>query len=386
MDIKKIMSIIKRQEGLKLDFKQKLSLDIESSKKELAKDVCAIANSKGGRGYIVVGIEDKTKDIVGLDESEIFTEEQVQQVVSSRCEPPIPISVDEYSIKDKRLCIITIYDGEQKPYQLKENGAFYIRRGSTTDTMRKQELVEAFEENLDFYIETCQVVRSDINLISMEIVKKYFNNKGIAINSSNKKFLMKSAGIVYTDKDTGEEKCTLGGLLVFSDNNSICIPQNMIRITNKLGKGEESVNIVQGNLLSMIDRSESILKKILPRNYPIGAIVEGINNAVLYREYSSINRVIEVVISRNSIIINSPGQMIQNNSIGKRINYNRRNMWLYEKLVTLDDNKRFLNNEGGFGRIRSSFKRNVTFINSRAEDCFKVILPGTKIYEDKKGV
>lgn len=384
MDTKKILSIIKRQEGLKLDFKQKLSLDFESGKKELAKDVCAIANSKGGRGYIVVGIEDKTKELIGLDESEVFTEEQVQQIISSRCEPPIPISVDEYNIKGKRICIITIYDGEQKPYQLKENGAFYIRRGSTTDTMRKQELVEAFEENLDFFIETSQVVRSDINLINMEIVKNYFHKKGIVINSSNEKFLMRSAGISYTDKDTGEEKCTLGGLLVFSDNNSLCISQNMIRITNNLGKGKERVNAVQGNLLSMIDKSEDILRKILPKNYPIGAIVEAINNAVLYREYSSIDRVIEVVISRNSIIVNSPGQMIQNNSTGKRINYNRRNMWLYEKLVTLDENKRFLNNEGGFGRIKKPFKKNVTFINSRAEDCFKVILPGTKLYEGKK--
>jgi predicted HTH transcriptional regulator len=384
MDTKKIMSIIKRQEGLKLDFKQKLSLDFESGKKELAKDVCAIANSKGGRGYIVVGIEDKTKELIGLYESEIFTEEQIQQIVSSRCEPPIPISVDEYNVKNKRICIITIYDGEQKPYQLKDNGAFYIRRGSTTDNMRKQELVEAFEENLDFYIETSHVMRSDISLINMDIVKKYFNNKGIVIDSSNEKFLMKSAGIVYADKDTGEYKCTLGGLLVFSDNNSLCIPQNMIRITNNLGKVKERVNIVQGNLLSIIDKSEDILRKILPKNYPIGAIVEAINNAVLYREYSSIDRVIEVVISRNSIIINSPGQMIQNNSTGKRINYNRRNMWLYEKLVTLDENKRFLNNEDGFGRIKRPFKKNVTFINSRAEDCFKVIIPGTKLYEDKK--
>lgn len=384
MDTKKILSIIKRQEGLKLDFKQKLSLDFESGKKELAKDVCAIANSKGGRGYIVVGIEDKTKELIGLDESEVFTEEQVQQIISSRCEPPIPISVDEYNIKGKRICIITIYDGEQKPYQLKENGAFYIRRGSTTDTMRKQELVEAFEENLDFFIETSQVVRSDINLINTEIVKKYFHKKGIVINSSNEKFLMRSAGISYTDNDTGEEKCTLGGLLVFSDNNSLCIPQNMIRITNNLGKVKERVNVVQGNLLSMIDKSEDILRKILPKSYPIGAIVEAINNAVLYREYSSIDRVIEVVISRNSIIVNSPGQMIQNNSTGKRINYNRRNMWLYEKLVTLDENKRFLSNEGGFGRIKKPFKKNVTFINSRAEDCFKVILPGTKLYEGKK--
>ncbi len=386
MDARKIMSIIKHQEGLKLDFKQKLSLDLESSKKELAKDVCAIANSKGGRGYIVVGIEDKTKEVTGLDESEIFTEEQVQQIVASRCEPPIPISVDEYTIKNKRICIITIYDGEQKPYQLKENGAFYIRRGSTTDTMRKQELVEAFEENLDFYIETCQVVKSDISFLNMEMINRYFKNKGIILDSSNEKFFMRSAGIIYTDKDTGEGKCTIGGLLVFSDNNSICLPQNMIRITNKLGGEKERVNIVQGNLLSMIDKAEDILRKILPKNYPIEAVVEGINNAVLYREYSSINRVIEVVISRSSITINSPGEMIQNNFTGKRINYNRRNMWLYEKLVTLDDSKRFLNNESGLGRIKSAFKKKVTFINSRAEDCFKVILPGTKLYEDEKGV
>ncbi len=59
-------------------------------------------------------------------------------------------------------------------------------------------------------------------------------------------------------------------------------------------------------------------------------------------------------------------------------------MWLYEKLVILDENKRFLNNEDGFGRIKRPFKKNVTFINSRAEDCFKVILSGTKLYESKK--
>ena len=47
MDIKKLKSLIKRQEGTKLDFKLKLSLQYESGKKELAKDVCAIANSKG---------------------------------------------------------------------------------------------------------------------------------------------------------------------------------------------------------------------------------------------------------------------------------------------------------------------------------------------------
>lgn len=380
MDNKKIMSIIKREEGIKLDFKLKLSLNCESGKKELAKDICAIANSNGGRGYIIVGIQDKTKKIVGLRNEDLFSEEQVQQIISSRCEPPIPISVDIYNIQEKKICIITIYDGDQKPYQIRETGSFYIRRGSTTDTMRKQELVAAFQESLDFSIETCPIIKSNIEFLNIDIVSKYFQNKGIYISKDNKKFLLESAGITYIDKESGEEKCTLGGLLVFSDNNSICIPQNMIRIIDRTDIF--SVNVIQGNLLDMIDKSEVLLKELLPSKYPIEAVVEGIKNAVLYREYSAINKIIEVVISYNSVLIISPGKMIEENIRGQKINYNKRNMWIYEKLMTLDNNKRLLNNGNGFTRMRNAFKGKgkVKFINSKTDDSFKVILPGVKFY------
>ncbi|MEN8433531.1 AlbA family DNA-binding domain-containing protein [Clostridium septicum] len=380
MDNKKIMSIIKREEGIKLDFKLKLSLNCESGKKELAKDICAIANSNGGRGYIIVGIQDKTKKIVGLRNEDLFSEEQVQQIISSRCEPPIPISVDIYNIQEKKICIITIYDGDQKPYQIRETGSFYIRRGSTTDTMRKQELVAAFQESLDFSIETCPIIKSNIEFLNIDIVSKYFQNKGIYISKDNKKFLLESAGITYIDKESGEEKCTLGGLLVFSDNNSICIPQNMIRIIDRTDIF--SVNVIQGNLLDMIDKSEVLLKELLPSKYPIEAVVEGIKNAVLYREYSAINKIIEVVISYNSVLIISPGKMIEENIRGQKINYNKRNMWIYEKLMTLDNNKRLLNNGKGFTRMRNAFKGKgkVKFINSKTDDSFKVILPGVKFY------
>ena len=81
MDSKKLLNLIKKEEGIKLDFKLKLSLENESSKKELAKDVCAIANSRGGRGYIVIGIEDKSKRIVGLANNEVISEEQIQQII-----------------------------------------------------------------------------------------------------------------------------------------------------------------------------------------------------------------------------------------------------------------------------------------------------------------
>ena len=381
MDVKKLQRLLKKEEGTKLDFKLRLELWNETGKKELAKDVCAIANSKGGRGYIVVGIIDKSKVIEGIKEEELFKEEQIQQIISSRCEPPIPVKVDFLDIKDKKVGVITILTGEQKPYQVRENGAFYIRRGSTTDIMRKQELLRIFEENLDLTIETSTIARSDISLLDNELLERYFNKKGIKLTEENKIFLLESTGIINIDKETGEEKCTYGGLLVFSEENSLCIPNNMIRIINRVNKKIDEINIIQGSLITMILKSEELIKNIVPTSYPIVAIMEAIKNAILYRAYSEVNRVIEVVISQNSVVIDSPGELIQKNIQGKNINYIRRNMWLYEKLITLDDKHIILNSGSGFSKMKNSFKGigKVKLVNSKEENSFKVILPGTKI-------
>lgn len=378
MNSKKLLTLIKKHEGTKLDFKLRLELYSETGKKELTKDICAIANSNGGRGYIIVGIEDKTREVIGIQEDDMFKEEQIQQIIATRCEPPIPIEVDFVDIQHKKIGVISIYDGEQKPYQVRENGAFYIRRGSTTDIMRKQELVALFEENLSLTIETCPLIRSGIDMLNMELVNKYFNKKGIEVNEENKKFLLLSAGIAFEHKESLPLKCTYGGLLVFSDKNYIYIPNNMIKITDKLKNSYGELYIIQGNLLDMVDKAEEKIKEILPKEYPVQAVIEAVKNAVLYREYFDLNKIIEVTIDENNIIISSPGEFIGENSRGERTNYNKRNIWLYEKLISLDEKKRFLSNGRGFTIIRDSFnsKGKVKFINSRTEHSFKVILPG----------
>lgn len=383
MDSKRLLSLIKKEEGVKLDFKLKLSLQSEGNKKELAKDVCAIANSRGGRGYIIIGVEDKSKEIIGVNESEIIKEEQVQQIVSSRCEPPIPISVDTCKIQGKRICVITIYSGDQKPYQIRESGAFYIRRGSTTDTMRKQELIEAFEENLDFFMETSTVMKSDISFLDEDLLKQYFKNKGIELNEENKEFLLESSRIAYREKESGKMNCTLGGLLIFSNYNSLWIPQNMIKIINRINKNKDEVIVIQGSILEMVDKSEIVIYDLMPNDYPSSAIIEGVKNAVLYRKYSSVNRVIEISIGYKSVSINSPGALIEKSNLGKEISNSKRNIWIYEKLITLDNNKRFLNNGRGFSRMKKAFYGfgKVKLINSIKDDYFKVILPGVSIYD-----
>lgn len=378
MDIKKLDILIKRDEGSKLDFKLRLELEFESGKKELAKDVCAIANSRGGRGYIIIGVEDKTKNIMGI-QGKAYSEEQIQQIISSRCEPPIPIVYETVNYHDKTIGIITIYDGGQRPYQLRENGAFYTRRGSTTDVMRKQELAAALQENLTLNVELCPIIQSSVNSLNMELIDKYFSFNKIDINNDNRIMLMENASIIKFDRDLGRHVATLGGVLVFSDDNNVYIPHNMIRIVNRIDSSKDLITIVKGNLLSMLDECEEVLRRLLSVNYPIDAVLEAINNAVLYRDYTIFNKEIEIIVGNETITVISPGILVKGKDVSEH-NYVKRNMWIYDKLIAIDSKKRFMKSSRGFSKMKHSFKNigRVIFINSLNGDFFKVVFPGIK--------
>ena len=378
MEPKRISMLLKRDEGTKLDFKLKMDILSDGGKKELAKDISAIANSRGGRGYIIIGVEDKTKRIVGINPSE-FQEEQFQQIISSRCEPPIPVSINFETYQGKKLAIITIYDGGQKPYQLRENGAFCIRRGSTTDTMRKEEIISCLQENLSLNIETMPIINSDINSLNFNMINKFLLKNGILANEDNRLEFMDNAGITFIERDYNKRVVTLGGLLVFSSVNHIYLPHNMIKIINNINKSFDEIIIVQGDLLDMLDRVEQFFGKIFPSNYPIDAVHEAVKNAILYRDYTIFYKEIEIVVSYNSVSVVSPGSLLLSNEINTH-NYIKRNMWIYDKLIALDDRKRFTKSGKGFARMKKSFKKygKVIFVDSKDENTFKVIFPGIK--------
>ncbi|APM38145.1 AlbA family DNA-binding domain-containing protein [Clostridium kluyveri] len=380
MDTKKFLNLLKKIEGPKLDFKQCINIDSDGGKKELAKDVCAIANSRGGRGYLIIGVEDKTKKILGIGEAN-FDEEKIQQIISSRIDPPIPISLEIFKYEGKKIAIITIYDGPQKPYQMRDNGSFYIRRGSTNDTMRKQEIVSALEENLSISIESCPIPRSNLNCIDSELVNKYFSFQGINVTDENKLELMENTSIVYMDKDSGKYMATLGGLLIFSKNNNVYIPHNMIKIVNKVNKNLSPISIIQGDLISIMDKTESVIEKIVTaKSYPLGFVNEGIRDAIIYRDYSDFYRTIEVIIDFNSIIVTGPG-ILEHKRNKNEYNYMKRNMWVYEKIIALDTKKRLIRTSTGLNKMKKVFKNTVKFINSIKNNDFKIIYPGIKKFK-----
>lgn len=85
------------------------------------KTVVAFANGKGGQ--IIFGIDDKTREVVGIPEDKVFQEiDAITNAISDSCEPTIIPDVYLQNINGKPVIVAEIRSGRQKPYYIKADG------------------------------------------------------------------------------------------------------------------------------------------------------------------------------------------------------------------------------------------------------------------------
>ena len=381
MNKQRLTALLAKNESTKLDFKECLSIKTDWEKKELAKDVSAIANSKGGRGYIIFGIEDKTKRVVGIDGLQ-YPEEQIQQIISQRCDPPITIKFDLVSYDEKVIGVLTIYKSSQKPHQILQNGSFYLRRGSTTDIARREEIAGMLQDSGLLQYETIALNNVNVDQLDSNILMDYLAKSGLKIDYEkfdNLYPLLEGLGILSREEDIDKFHPTIGGLLVFGHKPQQFLPHTGIKIID--GKSSTS-KYFDGPIISMLNWVEEYLGNLIRKSdYPMEALCEAIANAAVHRDYFSYGREIVVYISAQHVEISNPGALCNQNEIQALLNANnpcRRNNWLYHRLLVLDEKKRFLKTGSGLKRIKNSLADygKVKFISNEKRNLFKVILPG----------
>lgn len=379
MDQYKLEQLIQRSEGPKLDFKMMIDLSLDGSKKELAKDVIALANSRGGRGYLIIGVEDKTKRLVGIDQDEI-TEERIQQVVANRAYPPVEIRYECFELNNKVIGVITVFKSSNAPHQMRQTGAFYLRRGSTTDIATRDEIARLMQASGLVNIEIMPLKEIDIEVLNMNKVSKFLEKHG-AVSGELNYTLLRNLGIIRYDRESEAYNPTVGALLLFCDNPQLYMPHSGIKVINRseINMGIKHFN---GPILTVLDNVVGYFDSLMNHaNYPLDVLEEVLGNALVHRDYFDNSRKIVVYISNNKVEVINPGALLgyeRINSLMKEVNPARRNNWLYEKVIMLDEKNRFIDGGTGLQRIRKGFKKGgkVRFINLRKLNLFKVILPG----------
>lgn len=367
MNKQKLIYLISKGENTKVDFKLKLSLDNESNKKEFSKDISAIANTHSGRGYIIFGVEDKKKTIVGINPDE-FKEEQLQQVVASRVDPPIPITIDIIDLDNKDIAVITIFNTNQRPHQMRESGAFYIRRGSTTDIMRKDEIASMIHEYGLLPYETIPISYSSVLDLNEKSIKHYL--KKINMSENIDYTLLEGLGIVSKGPDAPYYVPTYGGILLFSDEPQKYLPHSLIKVHNKSKSPLKRTTVCVGNILDMLKMACDTIEKCKNPNIPIEMLEDILGNSVVHRDYFSINNCIEVYIKENSIEIINPGFK---RYLTDSDSYFKRNMWLYLKLLSLDENRKFFNKDLRAKDLTHA-RLKIRNYNIESKNIFKVVI------------
>lgn len=135
-------------EGRKVDLKLLIDLSKPNGRAEFAKDVSAMANTPGGRGYLVIGVLDK-KDRTTSDPADYIRgfrpdmhifEQQMFQALETYCRPVPEVTYEQVfhpAVPDRPVGVIIIPRMFDRPYRVVESSGkvtpgCYFRRGSLT--------------------------------------------------------------------------------------------------------------------------------------------------------------------------------------------------------------------------------------------------------------
>jgi hypothetical protein len=177
--IEKINQLIndKVQEDLNLEYKGAKALEnTDHNKKEITKDVSAMANSDGGT--IIYGIKENPpfpEAIEPINQTTV-TKEWLAQVISSSIHPPINVIITPVSIDNGNdvVYVVDIPKGETA-HQAKDK-RYHKRFNTTTDAMEDYEIRDVMGRNKFPKLEP-----------SFKIVKKYtYYHNGIGTRIVNK--------------------------------------------------------------------------------------------------------------------------------------------------------------------------------------------------------
>lgn len=131
---------IVRRESKTVEFKAMLPKD--SAK--YIKTIVAFANSQGGK--LIIGVDDKTREVVGVDEDILFrVMDSISNAVSDSCAPQIVPDIEPQTMDGKTVIVITVAPGPNRPYYLKskgKDGGTFIRVAGTSRPAHPEKIKE----------------------------------------------------------------------------------------------------------------------------------------------------------------------------------------------------------------------------------------------------
>jgi ATP-dependent DNA helicase RecG len=309
MNKKELDLLIQQGEGYNLEFK-------ESIPNDLARTICGFANGNGGK--ILIGVNDKGT-IKGVNDSNRLRS-QIQDI-ARHLSPNFAVGVEVID----SVIVITIPEGTNKPYSAQ--GKFFMRYGSTTQQLERDEIKEFFEkEGLILFDEKPNY---DFNF------DKDFSDEAFQtfLTRANIKAKIGRYDLLENLELMKDKKLKNAGVLLFCKSITKFFPG--ITIMCVVFQGDKRLKILSseeytGDLFSNYEKSVEFLKKNLKTEYvirtagpreeklelPEESLREAILNAIGHRSYFTRGS-IQINIFSDRVEITNPGGLVAGLSVAE---------------------------------------------------------------------
>lgn len=290
------------------------------NKDKMAHEIAAFANGQGGR--ILLGVEDKTRDVVGIEDDRVAkTEEWLVNISQNNINPPVKLDTRLIELPNKQGDLKTvIYVEIPRSISVHQSaGRYYQRVGSTKQELKPEVLARLFQQRSQ-----SRLIRFDETLVpgtSHNDIDNTLKQRFLRLDIPEQEQLYK---LHLTSKDEYDQGLSLSGTLLLTPDPTQWLKNAYIQCVyytgteqdgNDQGDSQDYTGPIDQQINGALEfvkrnmRIEAIktIGRIDIPQYDLGAIFEAIVNAIAHRDYSMTGRKIRLHMYQDRLELFSPG-------------------------------------------------------------------------------
>ncbi len=321
MNAIELLDIISAGETSKVQFKQEMDDD------KFAAEMIAMSNSKGG--VILVGVKDKTGEIIGLSYEQLQSyNNRLANIANDKIKPQIFISTEVVPITtetgENKILVVYVNEGTNKPY--KDNGGtIWMKQGADKRKLiDNNEIMRLFQQSSNLLADEMEVYDTTIDDIDERLFADYFK-KEFKVSYQEKGLTYEEA--LRAKRVLRNDKVSLAGLLFFGKEPQNIRPVFTIKSVSFFGNDiagssyRNKPEDLKGTIPELFKQSMDFLRSNLLHTQQgqgfnsIGileisevVLIELLQNAMIHRDYFK-NAPIKIMIFDNRVEIVSPGKL-----------------------------------------------------------------------------
>ena len=294
------------------------------SRDDLSDEIAAIANTFDG--VLLLGVDDKTKEIVGIPIDQLDVVERfVFEICEQSIKPPVVFRTFRIELPNNTGTLQPILKVEipRSLFVHESVGGYFHRQGSSKRKMPPDYLARLFQQRSQARLirfEEQPVPQSGISDISDKLTQNYTTRS----DEPSEIILLKRNLLVK--EESGDVRASVAGLLLCCEHPERFLPNAFIEAVRYRGTRQDSnyqmdAQRIRGSLDQQINQAMVFLKRnqtitatkephrVEKPQFSERAVFEAVVNAVAHRDYSIFGSKIRFFMFDDRLEIYSPGAL-----------------------------------------------------------------------------